>query len=205
MVQAQGLVQLSMGAAQIGGVVDINTPFTLRLTPDAENKPREPTTMLVKEVFAMMEVKKKKVWNCLSKNTNGSFTGYFSSMVAEIKDYVQNFITCPMAQVFWWLRRRGCLTNDVNRMIRYCFTLKQQKRVTRSKYLSTKGFAVLTEEDLDDIINAVSRDGIYDMTFGLSDKERRELVANNTYDASAISSGEAKEGAMEAYNFPLCM
>jgi hypothetical protein len=59
MVQAHGLVQLSMGAAQIGGVVDINTPFTLCLTPDAENKPREPTIKLVKEVFEMMEVKKE--------------------------------------------------------------------------------------------------------------------------------------------------
>ena len=67
MVQAHGLVQLNMGAAQIGGVVDINTPFTLHLTPDAENKPREPTITSVKEVFAMMEVKKKKVWVCLSK------------------------------------------------------------------------------------------------------------------------------------------
>ena len=61
MVQAHGSVQLSMGAAQIGGVVDINTSFTLRLMPDAENKPREPTIMLVKEVFLMMEAKKKKV------------------------------------------------------------------------------------------------------------------------------------------------
>jgi hypothetical protein len=201
MVQALGTVQLSIGAAQIGGVVDINTLFTLPLTPDAENKPREPTTTLVKEVFAMMEVKKKKVWICLSENTNSSFTGYFSSVVAAIKDYVQNFITCPTAQVFWWLRHWGCLTNDVNRMIRYCFTLEQQKQVTRSKFLSTKGYTVLTEEDLDDIINDVSRDGIYDMTLGLLDKERRELVANNAYNASAISFGEAKEGVMEAYNF----
>jgi hypothetical protein len=56
-------------------------------------------------------------------------------------------------------------------MIRYCFTLEQQKRVTRSKYLSTKGYAVLTEEDSNDIINATLSDGIYDMTLGLSDKE----------------------------------
>ncbi len=105
--------------------MDINTPFTLCLTPYAENKPREPTITLVKEVFAMTEVKKKKVWICLSKNTNGSFPGYFSIVVAEIKDYVQNFITCPVAQVFWWFRCRGCLTNDVNRMIRYCFTVEQ--------------------------------------------------------------------------------
>ncbi len=54
---------------------------------------------------------------------------------------------------------------------------------------------------MDNIINAVSCNGIYDMTLGLSDKERRELVANNAYNASAISFGETKEGAMEAYNF----
>jgi hypothetical protein len=60
----------------------------------------------------------------------------------------------------------------------YCFTLQQQKRVTRSKYFLTKGYALLTEEDLDNLINAVSSKGIYDMTLGLSDKERREQVAN---------------------------
>ncbi len=57
------------------------------------------------------------------------------------------------------------------------------------------------EEDLDNIINAVSRNGIYNTILGLSNKERRELVANNVYDASTISFREAKEGAMEAYNF----
>ncbi len=63
-------------------------------------------------------------------------------------------------------------------MIKYCFTLKQQKRVNWSKYLSTKGYVILTEEDSDNIINLVSSKGIYCMTPGLSDKERRELVAN---------------------------
>jgi hypothetical protein len=55
------LVQLSMGAAQIRGEVDSNTHLTLCLTPDAKNKPREPTATLVREVFEMMEVQKKKV------------------------------------------------------------------------------------------------------------------------------------------------
>jgi hypothetical protein len=49
MMQAHGSVQLSMGAAQIGGVVDINTPFSLRLMHNAENRLREPTIALVKE------------------------------------------------------------------------------------------------------------------------------------------------------------
>jgi hypothetical protein len=39
------------------------------------------------------------------------------------------------------------------------------------------------------------------MTLGLSDKERREQVTNQVYNTNAIMFGEAKEGAMEAYNF----
>ncbi len=64
-----------------------------------------------------------------------------------------------------------------------------------------EGYAVLTEEGSDGIIITVSSNGIYDMTLGLSDKKCRELVANRAYNASAITFGEAKEGAMEAYNF----
>ncbi len=86
-------------------------------------------------------------------------------------------------------------------MIRFCFTLEQQKRVTWSKYLLTKGYGILTEEDLDDIINAVSSKGIYEITLGLSDKERSEQVANQAYDTNAITFGKAKETAMEDYNF----
>jgi hypothetical protein len=54
-----------------------------------------------------------------------------------------------------------------------------------------------TEEDSDDIINAASSKGIYDMTLGLSDKERRELGTNQASNANAIVFGEAKEGAIE--------
>ncbi len=138
-LQAHRLVQLSMGASQIRGVGDIDNHFTQCLTPDAKNKPREPTVTLIREVFEMMEVQKKKVWICIAENANRSFTGYFSSVVAEIKDYVQNFITCLAVQVFWWLLRRWCLPlclmEDVNKLIQYRSTLEQQRRVTMSKYL----------------------------------------------------------------------
>jgi hypothetical protein len=113
------------------------------------------------------------------------------------------FVLCPAAQVYWWLRRRGCLTEDVNRLIRHCFTLSQQQRVTKSKYLKDLGHAVIDQSDADDIINAATNQGIYDLTLGLSDKERRTMVAGRAHDVSAINFGEAKEGSMEAYNFSL--
>jgi hypothetical protein len=46
---------------------------------------------------------------------------------------------------------------------------------------------------LSNIINAATTHGIYKLTLGLSDKERRT--------SSAITFGEAKEGSMEAHNF----
>jgi hypothetical protein len=44
--------------------------------------------------------------------------------------------------------------------------------------------------------------GIYDLTLGLSDKERLMIVAGRVQ-ASAITFGEAKEGLLEAHNFSL--
>jgi hypothetical protein len=201
MVQTHGSVQLSLGAAPINGVIDADSTFSLRLTPGADGSPRAATQTSIRDVFRMMEVKSRKVWICLAKGSTGKYTGYFSSVVESINDHVKNFVACPGAQVYWWLRRRGCLAEDVNRMIRHCFTLDQQQKITKSKYMPNKGYAVLDESNSDDIINAVEEEGIYDTTLGLSERERRSAMAGRGYDASEIMFGEAKEGAMEAHNF----
>ncbi len=86
-------------------------------------------------------------------------------------------------------------------MVCHCFTLDQQQKITKSKYVSKKGYAILDEKDSDDIINAVAGEGIYDMSLGLSDKKRRSVAVSRGYKASAIMFGEAKEGAVEAHNF----
>jgi hypothetical protein len=104
----------------------------------------------------MMEVKGRKVWICLVRGSNGKYTGYFSSMMELINNHVMNFVTCPGAQVYWWLRQRGCLVEDVNRMVHHCFMLDQQQKITKSKYVSDRGYAVLDETNLDDIINTVA-------------------------------------------------
>jgi hypothetical protein len=59
-----------------------------------------------------------------------------------------------------------------NQLIRHCFTLSQQQKVTKSKYLKDLGHAAIDQSDVDDIINAATTQGIYDITLGLSDKER---------------------------------
>ena len=128
--------------------------------PGADGKPRTPTTTLVREVFSLMEINIKKVWICLSTGSNGMSTGYFSSVVEDIKEHVAAFVLCPGAQVYWWLCRRGCVMKDINRLIRHCFTLSQQQKVTKSKYLKDLGHAAVDQSDADDIINAATTQGI---------------------------------------------
>ncbi len=106
-----------MGAASIEGMIDINTTFNLRLLPGADGTERPPMKTSVKEIFSMMEHNGKRVWICLSTGTNGMSTGYFSSVVEDIKAHVAAFILYPAAQVYWWLCRRGCVTEDVNKLI----------------------------------------------------------------------------------------
>jgi hypothetical protein len=153
------------------------------------------------DILRMMETADKKVWLCVTRESNGIHTGYFSSVVEEIKAYVAAFIRCPAAQVYYWLKRKGCIGDDVNRLIRKCFTVEQQQKVTKSKYIKEKGIAVMKDSDEDDIINAANKIGLFDMSLGLSEKEQRERMAKSGYIESAISFGEAKVGSMEAYNF----
>ena len=148
-----------------------------------------------------MEVNGRKVWICLAKGSNGTYTGYFLSVVESINTHVMNFVTCPGAQVYWWLQQRGCLTEDVNQVVRHGFTLDQQQKRTKSKYISDRGYAVLDETNLGDIINVVAGKGIHDTLLGLLDKERRVATASMGYDALTIMFGEAKKGAAEAHNF----
>ncbi len=167
MVQTHSSVQLSLGATSINGVIDTDLKFSLQFTPDADRKPRERTQTLVKDVFSMTEVNGRKVWICLARGSNGSYTRYFSGIMESINVHVTNFVACPGAQVYWWLRCRGCLADVVNQMIRHCFTLDQLQKVTKSKYIANKGFAVLDDTESDDIINAVAGADIYDTTLGL--------------------------------------
>jgi hypothetical protein len=154
------------------------------------------------EILHLMEIEGKKVWLCVNlEKSNGIYMGYFSSVVEEIKTYVAAFIRCPAAQVYYWLKRKGCLGKDVNLLICKCFTVEQQQKVTKSKYIKEKGFAIVKDSNKNDIINVANNSGLFDMSLGLSDKEQRNRMVKTSYNDLAITFGDAKAGSMEAYNF----
>jgi hypothetical protein len=105
MVQSHGAIQLSMGAATIPGIVTATRKFTLCLTPDENGQPRAPTEKTLMEILRLIEIEGKKVWLCVNReSSNGNHTGYFLSVVDEIKTYVAAFIRYPAAQVYYWLK-----------------------------------------------------------------------------------------------------
>ena len=77
-------------------------------------------------------------------------------------------------------------------MVRHCFTLDQQQKITKSKYIPDKGYAVLDESNTDDIITAAAEEGHFDTPLGLSERERRSAIVGKGHDASEIMFGEAK-------------
>jgi hypothetical protein len=60
---------------------------------------------------------------------------------------------------------------------------------------------VLKDNKEDDIVNAASKTGLFNMSLGLSNKEQRKRIAKIGYNELAISYGKAVAGSMEAYNF----
>jgi hypothetical protein len=202
MVQLHGAMQLSMGAATIPEIVTATRKFTLCLTPDKNGQPRAPTEKTLMEILQMMEIEGKKVWLGVNlKKSNGIYTGCFSSMVDEIRTHVAAFIRCPAAQVYYWLKRKGCLGKEVNCLICKCFTMDQQQKVTKSKYIKEKGFAVMKDSNKNNVINVANNSGLFDMSLGLLEKDQCKRMYKTKYNESAISFGEAKAGSMEAYIF----
>jgi hypothetical protein len=60
-------MQLSMGTATIPGIVTATRKFMLRLTPDENGQPREPTEKSLVDILRMMEIADKKVWLCVTR------------------------------------------------------------------------------------------------------------------------------------------
>ena len=79
--------------------------------------------------------------------------------------------------------------------------MSQQQKVLASKYLKDQGHEVVDTSDGDDIIQASNLEGIFDLSLGLSDRERQSLMTIRGYDAAAITYGDAKEGSIEEHNF----
>ena len=175
MVQTHGSVQLSMGAASINGLINFTKKFVLCRT----NEDGSPATAIKKSVQNIMRYKTlngDKVWLSAIPKACGGVTGYFSCVLPGIKKYIEHWTLCPAAQIFWFLLRKDCNKEDVKKMIQGSFSIDEQRKVTRSRYSKSLGFAVVDNGSGMDITNVAKLFKAYDTDLGLSDKEKREKL-----------------------------
>ncbi len=98
MVQTHGSVQLSLGAASIGFQVLTTTysgcgQITKGSNPD-----------VTKRSFSHDGGKQQKGMDMPSERIKRKLHRFFLSVVEPINNHVKNFVACPGAQVYWWLR-----------------------------------------------------------------------------------------------------
>ena len=90
MIQKQGSVQLSMGSANINGLIHFNKKYTLHRTN--EDKTRAPT--IKKSLQAVMRYQTldgDNIWLATIPRYEGGVTDYFSSVLPEIKSYIKQW------------------------------------------------------------------------------------------------------------------
>ena len=99
--------------------------------------------------------------------------------------------------------RKGAVQEDVVKLIKGCFTLIEQQKCTKSRYSTRRGCIVIDDSGAKDIINSVKKSGAFDLTLGLSDKEKKIHAARYGLGkvGDFIKYGEAVKGSVEAHNF----
>ena len=115
MVQSAGSVQFSMGSANIHGLIQFNKKYTLR-RKNADETDAPTIRKSVQAVMRYQTLDRDNIWLAAIPRCGGGVTGYFSSVLPEIKSYIEQWTQCPAAQIYWFLLRKGCNYEDVSAM-----------------------------------------------------------------------------------------
>ena len=103
MVNVHGAVQLSIGSANLAGIIDLKTKHTLPRCPGADGS-RDPTSLSILDCLLMMTVgtEDKKMLIC-AVNTPQGVTGFFPSSDQEIRDHTPKVAESIAPQLFFWV------------------------------------------------------------------------------------------------------
>jgi hypothetical protein len=78
-------MQLSMGVATIPSILSWQQGKKASSHSRQNGQPQAPNKKSLMDILQLMEMGDKKAWLCVTPESNGIYTGYFSSLVEEIK------------------------------------------------------------------------------------------------------------------------
>ena len=103
-VYAHGSMMLSLGQAQIPGLYNINKVYHLRQV-DRNGKVRT----LKKSIDSILDYLKwddERVFQSVWEMEDGSVLAFFSTVIQGIETYVDNWMMCPAANLYWFLIKK---------------------------------------------------------------------------------------------------
>ena len=106
-------------------------------------------------------------------------------------------MTCPAANIYWFLIKKSCDKEDVNNMLKKCFSPEELVKIGKVSYNGS--MAVLKESFHLDTKDMARNSQQFDMDRGLSKEEK--LGRAQQAAASQIQYGVATHGALGAFNF----
>ena len=118
----------------------------------------------------------KMLFQCVNRSTKGCVTLYFDSTGEGVNYQVNEMSKCMAAQVFWYLNSKGFDELDIRKLIKGCFDIREQQRVTKSQFHKQKKLAYVigNTEGEKDIIDTVMKSKEFDLMRGLSDAEKKQ-------------------------------
>ena len=177
-----------MGSANINGLIHFNKEFTLRRTN--EDRTRAPTIKKsVQGVMRYQTLDGDNIWLAAIPRREGGVTGYFTSMLPEIKSYIGQWTQCPTAQIYWFFLQKGCNYDDASVMIKGCFSIDEQMKLSMLRWIKSLQIVVVDAGVGMDISIMATNNRAYDTNLGLSDKEMQAKVAKSN--GGTIMFGEA--------------
>ena len=124
MAQKHGSVQLSIGSVNIDGLVKFSKKFLLYRTN--EDGTQAPTIRnLVQHVLRYETLDGDTIWLAAVPRDGGGVTGYFSSVLPEVRTYIRYWTQCLTAQFYWFLLHKGYKIGDVCAMRKDSFSIEE--------------------------------------------------------------------------------
>ena len=112
----------------------------------------------------------EKVFQSVWEMEDGSVLAFFSNVIQDIETYVDNWMMCPAANLYWFLIRKGCDEDDVSKMLQICFSPDEVAKINKVSYNGP--LAVLKEKYHLDMTDVVKNSRLFDMDRGLSKEEK---------------------------------
>ena len=76
----------------------------------------------------------ERVFRSIWEKELGTVLVFFSNVIQDIQTYGNNWMTFPAPNIHWFLTKKGCDEEDVNNMLKKCFSPEELVKTGKVSY-----------------------------------------------------------------------